>query len=392
MSSRGDSSVYAAAQGREFLRDELAGKKNEYIREFAGLVDDPETLDLLNYYCSLWRTEDESFLETELGREILSSAATKTTDRAFRDGNVSQLQGMVGLTNQQGDGQDLIGRAAKSLTNEGAIGLVLGPPGAGKTALTVDVARAWGARTGGLILANTDWEGADAVVNSDMAMLEAMAEFDGPVLCVIDETAQELSGYGTESNKAEAFANALTFIRKKEGDHGPHAKRGSVLMVNHTRKRTAAAFRRLATFCLEKPSRDDPSTVRFIESEGGQDDLDSADEQTYQGVTDTRERYSEHEASEFRITLHDDGDDGDGVDPDEAAESADWEAQAKTAINAYQPWDDDAGMSYREISKDGRELVGYGKGWVADRVREWRDGQHRELVSEPVDSGEGGSE
>jgi len=392
MSSRGDSSVYAAAQGREFLRDELQGKKNEYIREFAGLVDDPEILDLLNYYCSLWRDESESFLETELGREILRSAATKTTDRAFRDGNVSQLQGMVGLTNQNGDGQDLIGRAAKSLTNEGAIGLVLGPPGAGKTALTVDVARAWGARTGGLILANTDWEGADKVVTSDVEMLEAMAEFDGPVLMLIDETAQELSGYGTESNKAEAFANALTFVRKKEGDHGPYAKRGSVLMVNHTRKRTAAAFRRLATFCLEKPSRDDPSTVRFIESEGGQDDLNSADESTYQGVSDTRENYAEHEASTFRITLHEDSDDGDDVDPDEAASDAEWEAQARTAIRAYRPWDADDGMSYREISNKGQELVDYGKGWVRSRVKEWERGQHRELVPDPTDGAEGDSE
>jgi len=391
MSSRGDSSVYAAAQGREFLRDELKGKKNEYIREFAGLVDDPETLDLLNYYCSLWRDEPESFLETALGREILRSAATKTTDRAFRDGNVSQLQGMVGLTNQNGDGQDLIGRAAKSLTKEGAIGLVLGPPGAGKTALTLDVARAWGARTGGLILANTDWEGADKVVTSDVEMLEAMAEHDGPVLMLIDETAQELSGYGTESSKAEAFANALTFVRKKEGDHGPYAKRGSVLMVNHTRKRTAAAFRRLATFALEKPSRDDPSTVRYIESEGGQDDLNSADEQTYQGVSDTRERYAEHEASSFEITLHDDGDDGDDVDPEAAASDAEWDAHAATAIRAYKPWNDSEGMSYKEISKYGDELVPYGDDWVGDRVREWKRGEHRDLV-EPPDGWEGGSE
>ncbi|QKY20600.1 ATP-binding protein [Halolamina sp. CBA1230] len=392
MSKGGDSSVYAAAQGREFLRDELQGKSNEFIREFAGLVDDPEVLDLLNYYCSLWRDEPEDFLEIPIGREILQNAATRTTDRAFRDGNVSQLQGMVGLTNQNGDGQDLIGRAAKSLTNEGAIGLVLGPPGAGKTALTLDVARAWGARTGGLIISNTDWEGADKVVNSDMEMLEAMAEYDGPVLALIDETAQELSGYGTESKKAEAFANALTFVRKAEEDHGPYAKKGSVLMVNHTRMRTAASFRRLATFALEKPSRDDPSTVRYIETEGGQDDLDSADEQTYQGVTDSREKYAEHEASSFEITLHEDDSEGDDVDPDDAAESAEWEAQARTAIQAYQPWDDDAGMSYREISKDGRELVGYGKGWVSDRVLEWRDGQHRDLVPDPTDTGEGDSE
>lgn len=390
MSSSKDSSVYAAAQGREFLRDELQGKSNEYIREFAGLVDDPEMLDLLNYYCSLWRDEPEDFLEIPLGREILQNAATRTTDRAFRDGNVSQLQGMVGLTNNQQDGQDLIGRAAKSLTHEGAIGLVLGPPGAGKTALTVDVARAWAARTGGLVLANTDWEGADAVVKSDIGMLEAMAEYEGPVLCVIDETAQELSGYGTESSKAEAFANALTFIRKAEGEHGPHAKRGSVLMVNHTRKRTAAPFRRLATFCLEKPSRDDPSTVRWLETEGGKDDFEEG--AVYQGVTDTRETYSEHEASEFRITLHEDSDPDDEPDPEQVAADAERDAQIRTAINAYKPWSDDDGMSYREISTEGQEIVDYGRNWVGNRVTEWKEGQHRHLVQSPEDGEKGGSE
>jgi len=382
MSRGSDSSVYAAAQGREFLRDELAGKSNEYIREFAGLVDDRETVDLLNYYCSLWRDEPEDFLDTALGREILSSAATRTTDRAFRDGNVSQLQGMVGLTNRQEDGQDLIGRAAKALTNEGAIGLTLGPPGAGKTALTLDVARAWGARTGGLILCNTSWDGADKVVTSDQEMLEAMAEYEGPVLMVIDETAQELSGFGTESKKAEAFANVLTFIRKAEGDHGPHPKRGSVLMVNHTRRRTAAPFRRLATFALEKPSRDAPSTARWLETEGGKDKFE--EEKTYQNITDTRERYAEHEASEFRITVHED-DEGDDVDPDDAAEDAAWRSDARTAIRAYEPWNDDGGMSYREISREGRELVDWGKGWVSDRVKEWKSGQHRDLVPDPTD-------
>jgi hypothetical protein len=223
-----------------------------------------------------------------------------------------------------------------------------------------------------------------------MAMLEAMAEYKGPVLAVIDETAQELSGYGAESKKAEAFANALTFVRKKEGAHGPHAKRGSVLMVNHTRKRTAASFRRLATFALEKPSRNDPSTVRFIESEGGQDDLNSADTETYQGVTDTRETYAEHEASSFEITLHEDDDEGDELDADTAAEEASREAQIRTAIQAYKPWSDSEGMTYKEIGRNGAGLVDFSESWVAERISEWRGGEHRDIVQSPVekDSGE----
>ncbi|WP_345530650.1 hypothetical protein, partial [Actinoplanes utahensis] len=98
--SGSDSSVYAAAQGREFLRGALEEKPNEWVREFAGLIDDGETLDLLNYYASLWEqglADDGNFLDTALASQIVRSASTRMADRAFREGNVSQMQGMVGL-------------------------------------------------------------------------------------------------------------------------------------------------------------------------------------------------------------------------------------------------------------------------------------------------------
>lgn len=380
MSNKGsDSAVYAAAQGREFLRGELAEKPNQWVREFAGMIDDPETLDLLNYYASLWESRGESFLSTALAKHIIRSASTEMADRAFREGNVSQMQGMVGLTNQTRDGSDLLTEAAQQLENEGAIGLVLGPPGAGKTATTFDVARTWAARTGGAIIGNTAWDGFDRIVSSDRELLEAMAEIEGPVLGVIDETAQELSGYGTDGPKAETFANALTFIRKKESSHGPYAKKGSVLMVNHTRKRTAAAFRRLASFGIEKPKRDDPGFARLLDSEGGQDTFtDSGD---YSGLTDTRENYNEHEASEFAIL----GADGDA---DDAESGPDPEAlKRRERVRAYlmdcKPWDDSEGISQTKAA----QKAGYGSSWATDRKKEWQRGEWNELegIPEPAE-------
>jgi len=226
MSRQDSQSVYAAAQGREFLRGELEGKPNEWVREFAGLVDDRDTLDLLNYYCSLWNDVGEQFLDTRLAKIIIRSAATRSIDEAFRAGNVSQLQGMVGLTNHSAEGTDVLTDASERLENEGSIGLVLGPPGAGKTALTLDIARVWAARTGGYLVGNTTWDGFDEVVKSDTELLEYMASVEGPVLAVIDETAQELSGFGSGNKLAEAFSDSLTFIRKCEAKHGPYAKRG----------------------------------------------------------------------------------------------------------------------------------------------------------------------
>jgi len=364
--------VYAAAQGREFLRNELAGKSNEYVRRFAGYIDDRETLDLLNYYASLFEDQGEDFLDTQLAKIIIRSAATRTADEAFAVGNVSQLQGMVGLTNNSEDGQQAIVEAAERLADEGAIYLVLGPPGAGKTAFSLDVARTWGALTGGRVLANLSWDGADAKVSDSEALLEEMADHQGQVLQVIDEAGQTLTSRGAEQQVTDEFAKSLKYVRKQQSGDS-YAKRGSILCIGHTTGDTAAEIRRLASGAFQKPSRADPGRVRFLESEGGQDGFTESEE--YQGVTDTRESYDEHEASHFEV-IEEQDDEDQGQTPEEARRQ---EAVA-TALRAVKPWDDEEGMNYREAA----ELTPYSSSWVGDRVKEWRSGQHRELLNEEV--------
>lgn len=368
--SRTDPAVYAAAQGREFLRNALKGKENEYIHEFAGLIDDPSTLDLLNYYCSLWQDRGRNFLDTRLAKLIIQSAATRTTDRAYREGNVSQLQGMVGLTNRQEDGEDAIMRGAKLLADEGAIYLTLGPPGAGKTAFMLDVVRAWGAITGGTILANVDWDGADHVVTDSATMLEKMASTPGPVLQLIDEAGQSLTSRGAEQQVTNAFVKDLKYIRKKQ-DGDQYAKQGSVALIGHTEKDTAAEIRRLASGAFVKPARGDPGRVVFKESEGGADGFEEIAE--YHGVTDTRERYDEHEASSFRV-VQDGDDDAEDVGPD--PEDVRREEAIRTALTAVLV----RGDSY----PDAAELVAYKDSWVGERVREWRRGDYRDLLPADV--------
>lgn len=360
------SESFAAAEGREFLAGELRDKDPKWIREFAGLVDDPKVLDLLNYYCSLWADEDDDFLDSALGMRILRNAATTTIDEAFRAGNVSQLKGMTGMTGQERDGEDLLSDAAGLLEHEGAIGLVLGPPGSGKTAVTLDVARVWKARTGGSVIGNTGWDGFDEVVQSDRELLEGMAERRGPVLAVIDETAQELSGFGSSNKAAEEFSDSLTFVRKKEAEHGPYPKKGSVLMVNHTKTKTAKPFRDLASFAVEKPSRSDPGRARLLDSEADQDTFQ--ERYTATGLTDTAEQYPEHEASEFTI-LGDEDEEGDQADPDDVRR----QGHIETAIKAVSEQE----MTY----DDAASLVPYSKEWVGDIYRKWRDkNQYREIV------------
>jgi hypothetical protein len=53
--------------------------------------------------------------------------------------------------------------------------------------------------------------------------------------------------------------------------------------------------------------------------------------------------------------------------------------QIKTVLRAVQPWDDDEGMTYREASR----LIDFSRGWVNDRVQEWKHGEYRDLIDMP---------
>jgi len=78
-------------------------------------------------------------------------------------------------------------------------------------------------------------------IHSDVDMLETMASIDGPVLALLDEIAQKLSGFGSGNKAAEKFSDRSLFIRKMEEQHGQYPKRGSMLLVGHTRNKTAKA-------------------------------------------------------------------------------------------------------------------------------------------------------
>lgn len=355
-------SAYASAELGSALRGDDPG---EHVRSFAGLVDDPEVLKLLNYYDSLFDVPVE---ETAIGQEILANVATETMDQAVKHGAVSQMKAGTGLTGQQQDGKEFYADVAGRLEHEGSIGIFFGSPGSGKTAATIDVAKNWQIRTSGAIIGNTSWPGFDDQFTSDVEMLEQMATTEGPVLAVIDEIAQDLSGFGSGNKQAEAFSDALLFIRKRERRFGPCAKKGSVLLVGHTRKKTAKSIRRVASFGVEKPKKSKPDFARILESEGGKDTW--TDGKAYQGITDTVENYAEYESSEFATELLDDEDGDEGDDEDTERRSA-----IKTVLRAV--------IVQGQTKKDAAELVDYGRHWVGDRVEEWEDGEHRGLVEDP---------
>jgi hypothetical protein len=374
MSNDNSDTAYSAAELGSFARGETE-KDNELLRPFAAVVGNSERVGWLNYLDSLI-SEDErvdgGLLDTNLGQEMVRNSATVAADRAAHDGNVSQMQATVGLTSNAGDGGDLLGKAAQKLAQEGAIGLTFGPPGAGKTATVLDTAMTWKARTGGLVVSNIDApQVVDRLVSTDAEALDVMQSTPKPVLLALDEVREQLKS--DNRKRAEQFADALRLIRKKE-DGDDYAKRGAALLVAHTQKGTAPGIRRLATFGLRKPDRDDPGYVELLGSTGSVDEWYLESE--YGGLTDTSVDYDEHEASDFHVVLQEDDDESDDADPEQVRK----DAQRETAIRACKPWSDD-GMDYRDASK----LVDFGKSWVGDVVRDWKDGDYRDLVSDPRD-------
>lgn len=65
----------------------------------------------------------------------------------------------------------------------------------------------------------------------------------------------------------------------------------------------------------------------------------------------------------------------DTPDPDEVAR----EEAIKVAVRLYKPWKDETEHTQREVAK----AVDYSHVWVGERLREWRDGEHRDLVPHP---------
>lgn len=384
--SETDNSIYAAAQLREFLEGDLADKESR-AHPHAGLVEGDDTQALLNLLATAYDGGEHPTLpdrleETDVYQHVVANAATDTLTEAVDDGNVARMQHAVGLVDSStDDGQAAKQRLASSLAREGAIILVTGPPGAGKTATALDAARMAAVMENAHLLGNIrSWNAIDGddVVEDSEALGERMGQVDGRCIAVIDEAAQVLRQGGKNQQEAEKMARDLKLVRKYLPDRGDqHARRGSAVIVAHTLKGVGAEIRRVVDEVWNKPSAKDPGRVEIhdVATDGGSMDQTAS----FKGLTDTRASYDEHEGSRFAVPLDDD--DGDTESGDDGL--SDRESHIQTALRAAKPWDDDAGMSHRQIARE--DLVPYKQRWVSRRVQEWEDGDWRELVDSPED-------
>jgi hypothetical protein len=347
-----EDATYAAAE----LASKQRENPNDWVRDWAGLIDDKETVRYLNYLDDRLPVPVES---TERGRRLIESAASDTIDEAVAVGNVSQMKTATGMTNKAKSDSEFFIKIADYLSHEGTVGLIFGSPGSGKTAKMLDIAQVWRGISGGSVLANIDWSGADGSFKSDRELFEGMASREGQTLALIDEIAQELSGFGSGSKDAEAFTNSLLLIRKYQEKYGEYPKKGSALAVAHTRTKTAKSIRRLASFGVEIPDKTNPGVVRLLDSVDGKDEWSEGE--THKWVQDTAASYSEYDDSSFDILEAYDDESGESRQLDE------WSISARRAVRLHiqEGW----------TQKKAAEAVDYSKGWVSSRVQEYRDGE-----------------
>lgn len=103
--------------------------------------------------------------------------------------------------------------------------------------------------------------------------------------------------------------------------------------------------------------------------------MDAMDDPFYEFMTEEKDELI-HSSSWDADMLTGEGEEEEQLDPEEIERRE----LTKVAIRLYKPWDDDTDRSYKEVADAIAEKSG---SWVGNRVREWKNGEHRDLVEDP---------
>jgi hypothetical protein len=354
--------TYAAGQLREQLPD------LEEVHPHAGLVQDDGKRDLINYLTSVHQGD---FRETEIYQDIVRNEATDSLTDAVNAGNVSEMQFAVGMVNHDEDASDASTQAwlRNAILDEAYVGWITGGMGSGKTDFALDRADDWHHATRGRIATNIE----SAAENGP---IEFIPEFEGvesffkesstDVLYILDETDQQLSGKGENQQYADALANTLKLVRKGESAENTH--RG-ILLIGQSIRGASKELRRLVTMNGHLYHKKAKTVVEVYDDVVSGELSSKTPVRTLTGVKPTRFDFDTGEETDFDVSSAVDADAGDILDSKQK--------DIRTAILAVE----NQGMSYREAAS----LTDYGKDWVGDRYREWKNGQHTGVVGMSFD-------
>jgi hypothetical protein len=333
----------------------------------------------VNYLASV---SDDDVTETDIYQDIVRNEATDSLTDAVRAGNVSQMQYAVGMVSNENDAASAGTRAwmRNVLLDEAYVGMIVGGMGSGKTAFALDRADDWHHATRGRVVTNiesaTERNDVPEYVSGYADVEEAFTTARTHILAIIDETDQRLTGKGSDQQAGEKLAKMLKLVRKGEAPAGTYR---AFLLVGQTVKGATKELRRLVTSNGHLWRKTSKTKVEIY------DDITSGELgnkkplRKIKGLNDTRWDYDTGEESTFKM-----GGSGSGGDDDEDDDSQELtrEQAIEAVLRAVKPWNDDLGVPQR----DAGDIVGYSAGWVNDRVREWRNGQHRNLVPDPLES------
>ena len=363
-----DQEAYAAGQLREFINDDVDGKSNRWVNKVAGLVDDEATLHYLNYAISLYADAGKDFTETRLYEIIVRQEATKSASKALDQGNLSKMQGHVGLVDHTEDANDPSVRdwMRRRVVDEAYVGFITGGMGKGKTDFALELADGWQFETRGQLASNMEhWENQDRCIQ-DFDQLEDWFNQGGDKLFIYDESGQSAKGGGHSGIAAQALANMIRLIRK--GDKAQPDDKRCFLFIDQTEMGIEKDLRRLVREAGDTWRKKSQKTVELYEDIVN--GLPDKPQKTVRNVSATRFTYSTNGAADFDLTTALDG------DPDDDSSGGDRDVLIAMALRSYLNNDH---LSTRDVAR--QTLDGeFSKSWVADRVLEWKEGQHRDLV------------
>lgn len=261
-----------SAELRSYLENNLSSKNTE-ILPHTGLVNNPDTLELMNLFESAYDGNQEGmpyrFKDTELGKQLRKSEATKTATEAIREGNISQMKFISGKQSYNIDATSLHALVAlrERLQKPAYVQYLFGHMGNGKTDFATLEGELGKRELGYEIGSNIkSLEEKDKYVpnygellkwlaeGQEVKSIDEIIENDIDVtdkLFIFDEASSHASGYADDAYETQKKLGVMVKKMRKVGCR--------LIVIGHTGKDLHPDIRRLAE-CAKKVSK---KTVEF---------------------------------------------------------------------------------------------------------------------------------
>lgn len=298
-----------SAELRSFIEGNLAGDNTD-VYPHAALVSEPDVLDLMNFMESAYAGEHEEmpyyFKNTEMGEILRKASATRTTTKAVREGNISQMKyisGKQSYTNDVSSIHTLINLRDK-LGKDAYIQYLFGHMGNGKTDFAILQAElahiehnadigtnikslaeerehvTYIPQYGDLLRWLADGKNVDSI--------DEIAELDIDVdekLFIFDEASSHASGYSDDAYETQKKLGTLVKKIRKVG--------GNLIIIGHTGKDVHPDIRRITNDCVSKSRLKKAEYYHAVNEQGN----GSGHKETISGIPQTN--WNEYDTNEI---------------------------------------------------------------------------------------------